>query len=223
MRKFISALLMIVLVVPFTSHAGGGQAAGAFADNFMKSYYNAQRNSRENEVMEIERQKLELLKKQQEHQQRMEQQRQGAEQQKNNVGAEKKIADIDGDDWTGFPEAMKFGYIVGFQSGTYGMIIGNYQKNAKNQDSKTRNGQLIQYFIGNINPAQISSGLDTLYGDFKNKQIKLVFAMYIVKKQISGGSAEEVEAILQYLRSNMDSSKLYFIDKDGKKKMASLP
>jgi hypothetical protein len=223
LKKIISALLMFVLVVPFTAHAGGGQAAGAFADNFMKSYYNAQRNSRENEALQIEREKLELLKKQQENQQQMEQQRQNAEQQKNNLGATKRIIDIDGNDWAGYSEAIKAGYVIGFLSGSYGVIAGNIQK-GKDRGSKARNSQLGQYFIGGISPNQIISGLDSLYGDFKNKQIRLIFAVYIVKKQISGGSAEEIESILQYMRTDMtDPSKLNYIDKDGKKKMASLP
>ena len=214
---------MFVLFVPFTAHAGAGQAAGAFSDSFMKSYYNAQRNSRENEALKIERERLELLKKQQENQQLLEQRRQEAEQQQNGLGAAKSIVDIDGNDWSGYSEAIKAGYVIGFLSRSYGVIAGNMQK-GKDRSSKTRNSQLGQYFIGGISPSQIITGLDALYGDFKNKQIKLIFAVYIVKKQISGGSAEEIESILQYMRTDMtDPSKLHYVDKDGKKKMAALP
>lgn len=223
MKIIISALLMFVLVGPFTAHAGWGEAAGAASESFMKSYYNAQRNSRENKALQIEQERLELLKKQQEHQQQMEQQRQNAEQQKNNLGAAKRIIDIDGNDWAGYSEAIKAGYVIGFLSGSYGVIAGNIQK-GNDRGSKARNGQLGQYFIGGISPSQIITGLDALYDDFKNKQIRLIFAVYIVKKQISGGSAEEIESILQYMRTDMtDPSKLNYIDKDGKKKMASLP
>lgn len=221
--KIIISALMIALVVPFTAHGLDGQAAKAFSDNFTKTYNDISRNKRAEEALKLEQERLELQKQAQEHQQKMERQRQDAEQQRNSLGSTKKIVDIDGDDWTGFPEAIKLGYVMGFQSGTYGMIIGNYQKNAKTRDSKARNGQLAEYFIGNMSPGQIISGIDSLYGDFKNKQIKLLFAVYIIKKQINGGSAEEIEAILQYFRSNMDPGKLAYIDKDGKKKMATLP
>lgn len=214
--KKITFALIIILVFPFVARGMDGQGAKAFTDGFMKTYNQMGENKRAEEALKLERERLELQKQAQERQQRMEQQR-------NSLGSSKKVVDIDGDDWTGFPETIKLGYIMGFQSGTYSMIIGNYQKNAKNRDAKALNGQLVQYFIGNMSPGQIISGLDSLYGDFKNKQIKLIYAAYIVKKQINGASSEEIEAILQYLRSNMDSSKLYFIDKDGKKKKVDLP
>lgn len=221
--KIILSVLMIALVVPFTTFALDGQAAKAFSDSFMKTYNDGQRNQREERALQIEQEKLELLKKQQEHQQKMEQQRQDAEQQKNSPGSAKRIIDIDGNDWTGYPEAIKAGYVIGFLSGSYGVIAGNVQK-GKDRGSKARNSQLGQYFIGGISPSQIITGLDALYGDFKNKQIKLIFAVYIVKKQISGGSAEEIESILQYMRTDMtDPGKLYYVDKDGKKKIAALP
>lgn len=158
-----------------------------------------------------------------EHQQRMEQQQQETAQQKSSLQAAKNFTNIDGDDWAGFSELTKAGYVLGFMSGSSSVVIGNMQKNAKDRASKARNGQLVQYSFGGISPGQIIAGLDSLYGDFKNKQVMLILAVYIVKKQIAGASAEETEATLQYLRSNMDSSKLYFTDKDGKKKMVILP
>ena len=222
--KKIAFALILILVFPFIARGMDGQGAKAFTDGFTKTYNEMDKNKRANEALKLERERLELQRQEQEHQQRLEeQQRRNAEQQKNSLGSAKNIIDMDGDDWTGFAEAIKIGYILGFQSGTYGVIIGNLQKNAKNRDSKAWNNQLVQYYLGKITVGQIINGLDVLYGDFKNKQIKLVYAVYIVKKQINGASSEEIEAILQYLRSNMDSSKLYFIDKDGKKKKVDLP
>ena len=89
--------------------------------------------------------------------------------------------------------------------------------------SEEFNGELSRYAIIGITNGQLVEGLNTLYADFKNKQIKIKDALYAVRKQIKGASTEETEAILQYLRSDKDRKKLFYIDKDGKKKYVSFP
>jgi hypothetical protein len=49
---------------------------------------------------------------------------------------------------------------------------------------------------------QIIEGVDAFYADFKNKQIGVVSAVYVVKKQIEGEPPEAIEAICQWLRKN---------------------
>ena len=85
------------------------------------------------------------------------------------------------------------------------------------------NSGLYSCTIYGITNGQIVEGLNSFYTDFKNKQIKLMDAVYVVKKQIKGSSTEEIEAVLQYLRSGKNFSKLIYIDKDGKKKYARFP
>lgn len=85
------------------------------------------------------------------------------------------------------------------------------------------NADLYRHMIIGITNGQIVEGLNLFYGDFKNKQIKLEDAIYVVKKQIKGGTAEEIEAILQYLRTDKDFKKLFYTDKDGKKKYVRFP
>jgi len=87
----------------------------------------------------------------------------------------------------------------------------------------TDNYDLMRYDLSGMTLGQFVDGLNALYKDFRNKQIKVYDAVYVVKKQIKGGSAEEVEAILQYLRSNKDASKLFYLDKDGARKLAYFP
>ncbi len=87
----------------------------------------------------------------------------------------------------------------------------------------SQNTSLNKYLIMQITNNQLVDGLDLFFSDFKNRQIKLNDAIYVVKKQIKGASPEEIEAILQYLRSDKDSKKLLYTDKDGKKKLTSFP
>jgi len=86
--------------------------------------------------------------------------------------------------------------------------------------------EIDRYVLKSGTVGQIKDGLDVLYDDFKNRQILLADAFYVVKKQIGGSSPEEIETILQMLRSpdkHSKKSSLEFIDKDGKKKTVEFP
>lgn len=61
---------------------------------------------------------------------------------------------------------------------------------------------LSNLLIVNISSGQIIDGLDILYKDFKNRNILLADAIYVIKKQITGSSTEDIERILLYLRSD---------------------
>jgi hypothetical protein len=87
-----------------------------------------------------------------------------------------------------------------------------------------KNASLSKFGIYQISVGQITDGLDLFYSDFKNKQIKLGSAIYVVKKQIEGSSSEEIEALVQWLRGGgTDFTKRYYIDKEGKKEYISFP
>jgi len=92
-------------------------------------------------------------------------------------------------------------------------------------ESKRNKVEIDNYAISNIKVGQIKDGLNLIYADFKNRKILLVDLIYVVRKQINGSSPEEIEAILQWLRSpDKDSKKLpEFIEKDGKKKTVTFP
>jgi len=89
----------------------------------------------------------------------------------------------------------------------------------------TNNNQgLYKFNVFNITIGQLNEGLDLFYNDFKNKQIKLSSAIYVVKKQIEGASVEEIDTLSQWLRGgSKDFSKRFYIDKEGKKKFISFP
>jgi hypothetical protein len=85
------------------------------------------------------------------------------------------------------------------------------------------NNQLYAYNISGITNSQIVDSLNLLYSNFKNKGIKLVDAIYLIKRKIKGASSAEEEAILQYLRAGKDSDKLFYKDTDGEIKLISFP
>ena len=93
-------------------------------------------------------------------------------------------------------------------------------------DRLSRNSTLLNHAITGITNGQIVEGLNQLYSDFKNRQINLREAIYVVKKQIKGASDEEIQTILEWLRTNSnerDFSKLYYKDKMGETKWAVFP
>jgi hypothetical protein len=52
-----------------------------------------------------------------------------------------------------------------------------------------------------VTVGQLVEGVDSLYSDFKNKRIKIIEALGVVKEQINGESPEETEKLIQQLRS----------------------
>ncbi len=105
-----------------------------------------------------------------------------------------------------------------------------YDRNEVNMmleyDKRSRNSTLLSYEIAKITNGQIVEGLNQLYSDFKNRQIILREAIYVVKKQISGASEEEIQSIFEYLRateSDRSFDKLLYKDKMGNTKWAIFP
>jgi hypothetical protein len=92
-----------------------------------------------------------------------------------------------------------------------------------NNQTDGLNTGLYSYGIIEITNGQLVEGLNAFYNDFKNKQVKIWDAIYVVKKQIKGASTEEIEAVLQFLRVDKDYKNLPYTDKDGKRKCATFP
>ena len=98
-----------------------------------------------------------------------------------------------------------------------------FSKSMFNLSTDISNVSIQRYAMSGITIGQMISGLDELYKDYKNVNIYIQEAIYVVKKQINGSSSEEIEAILQYLRSGRDYNKLNYTDKDGRIKKANFP
>lgn len=83
---------------------------------------------------------------------------------------------------------------------------------------------LTHYSIIGITNGQIVDGLNLFYDDFRNRQIKLTDAIYVIRKQILGASKEEIEAITEWLRTlDRDFNKLRYKDKEGNIRHADFP
>lgn len=81
---------------------------------------------------------------------------------------------------------------------------------------RLRMSALFRYSVLKITVGQLATGLDQFYGDFKNKNIRLTDAVYLVKKQITGASPDEIERISEWLRGGKkDIERLVIRNKNG--------
>jgi len=68
-----------------------------------------------------------------------------------------------------------------------------------------------------ITVMQLKEGLDVFYKDFKNKQIRIHDAIYVVRKQIEGTLSSDIERLLVWLRQGKKDKELLNVrDRDGK-------
>jgi len=89
------------------------------------------------------------------------------------------------------------------------------------QDDEVRD--LTRYFIKGIPSNEIVNGLDQLYMNHHHYGIKVVDAIYLVRKQHEGASKEEINATIEYLVSGKDMTKLHYRDKNGKFQAVKFP
>lgn len=101
----------------------------------------------------------------------------------------------DGNEWNTWNKDMKINYVHGFIDGTNGMFLGIFAI------GETPNSNLAGYVITGMTLGQLMDGINTLYLDFKNRSVPLVYAIYVVNKQIKGTSQDDIEKILLWLRS----------------------
>ena len=61
--------------------------------------------------------------------------------------------------------------------------------------------QLQKYCLYNISVGQFIDGLDKFYQDFRNRDIRIGNAIYIVHRQIMGADDETIKRIIKYLKT----------------------
>ena len=136
--------------------------------------------------------------------------------------AENDIGEYNGNTWRSWTGQIKPNYIVGFIAGSNYVIqnslpISKYILENKNDPIEVRELFLTRYSITNITSGQIVDGLNMFYEDFRNRNILLMDAIYVIKKQIKGSTPEDIERILLYLRSDKKEDKhLRIKDEKGK-------
>ncbi|MBI4844128.1 MAG: hypothetical protein HY809_07395 [Nitrospirae bacterium] len=151
------------------------------------------------------------------------------------------VFQFSGNEWVKWDSSLKYGFIGGFIAGGAYVAInsqtelidrpaGDKEPSSGIQDDSSKKdiissmimylkddkeNDLTRYFIKGVPSNKIVKGLDELYVNPHHRGIKVVDAVYLVRKQIDGASSEEIAATIEYLISGKDISKLHFKDKSG--------
>jgi hypothetical protein len=152
------------------------------------------------------------------------------------------VFQFSGHEWAKWDVPSKYGFIGGFIAGGAYVAIGSQTAMINRPlEVKTESGELIgdsdkkdvvstlimylqddkekdltRYFIKGFPSNQIVNGLDVLYKNHHHRRIKVVDAIYLVRKQLEGASTEEINATIEYLISGKNIKKLHYTDRDGK-------
>lgn len=145
-----------------------------------------------------------------------------------------------GNEWVKWDVPSKYGFIGGFIAGGAYVAIGSQtemiNKNIKKEEvligkpgekkdeisslimylQDDNEKDLARYFIKGIASDQLVAGLDELYINSHHRSIKVVDAIYLVRKKLEGTSSDEINATIEYLISGKDIRKLHFTDRNGK-------
>ncbi len=166
--------------------------------------------------------------------------------------ADARVMDVfhfSGNEWVTWSTPSKYGFIGGFIAGGAYVAIGSQTDMIDNalvdekepdeimgddsgkdvistlimylQDDSEKD--LARYFIKGLPSNKIVDGLDALYKNRHHRRIRVVDAVYLVRKQYEGASAEEILATIEYLVSGKNIQKLHYKDKAGKFKAVTFP
>ncbi|MFX0200591.1 MAG: hypothetical protein ACFFCW_31110 [Candidatus Hodarchaeota archaeon] len=127
-------------------------------------------------------------------------------------GDNKGAIHYDGTDWLKFPKAGKFGFAAGLIL-SIGFLSDeiNYQNNLIETELRKRKfpvedfEHLIKFPVKDFElyettAGQLVDGLDSFYSDRRNRNIKLINALYIVRAEIKGEDREYVKTWIRWLR-----------------------
>lgn len=124
-----------------------------------------------------------------------------------------ELTSNDGSDWQRFPDVAKVGYVMGYVdagTGAY-MLFGffcSWQVKADSEAGKICKDNSGSLNFGNITVGQFRDGMDAFYKDFRNTQVPLSMAMHLVRDQINGRPAEDIEKeLVAWRQCHADSSK----------------
>lgn len=129
-------------------------------------------------------------------------------------GGLKWIDLMDGSEWDEMSKENKVSWVMGFIGGT-NLVVSHYKiSNAKGMSTldekevKELYSIYLKNFlenqksfgIYNVTIEQLLKGMDRFYQDERNKKIKMVDAVYVVKMEIENKRSELIEAQKKYLR-----------------------
>lgn len=154
-------------------------------------------------------------------------------------GAQVTIKEKNGYDWEAHTHLFKLGYIEGYIASVSRLIefltkyLERIEVEATNLAPIEANSDkavvllklidairktIMECELYNITVGQMVSGLDEFYKDYRNKQIFVTDAIYIVKMEIRGASQEEIAEAKRVLRMTSTERQKYYEEKEKKEK-----
>jgi hypothetical protein len=115
----------------------------------------------------------------------------------------------DGNWWRDQSQLMKVSYMLGFFDGMdlgkdfsyWGMLPGNGKLPPASANPITQvfhsYDELVSKFMSHVTSLQISDGLDTFYGDYRNRTISIHSAVWIVLNTIAGTPEIEIKKMTE--------------------------
>lgn len=125
------------------------------------------------------------------------------------------VGTADGSDWKQYSQSYKVGWIDGFvtamsdaQTGTAFLCALQLKLRLDSPEEKACTGEAQGFNFEMIKFGQYLDGMDAFYKDFRNTDYPINWAMKIVRDQIRGRPAEDIEKELVWWRQcHADSSK----------------
>lgn len=115
------------------------------------------------------------------------------------------LHDANGNEWQTWNRDQKTFYTGGFVSASNSAAISMFA--AINNLPDPLGHALTRLVFDNLTVGQLVDGIDSLYLDFKNRNIPFAFAIYVVRNQIIGTPQEDIERILLWLRTGKYENK----------------
>lgn len=113
----------------------------------------------------------------------------------------------DGSMWSSFSDEMKLGYAVGFLQGVHfgeEMIVVGFGSVGSDASTLLRSQKLYSTYLkghfSELSAGQIIDGLNVFYRDFRNRNIEMPKAAWVVTHEVVGTPKLEVEATIEALR-----------------------
>ena len=117
----------------------------------------------------------------------------------------------DGNEWRSYTENGKSYFVIGFFDG---MSLGNNMSYWGIRDKDKNSNSVVDVFeyyndyldnqFTNVTNAQIVDWLNEFYDDFRNRKIRIIFAVWLVVNEIAGEPKEEMEKMILDYRKNAD-------------------
>jgi hypothetical protein len=129
--------------------------------------------------------------------------------------ARNTVGVADGSDWRQYSQTYKIGWIDGFVSamsdatgGTSTLCVFQLHVSVGSKEEKACASEVQGFNFEMIKYGQFLDGMDAFYKDFRNTEYPITWAMKLVRDQINGRSAEDIEKeLLAWRQCRADKNK----------------